>query len=91
VMGQHKPVPVTELAPQVLTALKAMKPGEISKVIQLGQAYTIVRLQVHAPAGKTPFIGVRKDLEKELHEKKKNDLRAGFDKKLRASATVETM
>ncbi|MFZ0394132.1 MAG: peptidylprolyl isomerase [Terracidiphilus sp.] len=91
VMGQHRPVAVNQLAPPVLAALKAMKPGDISPVLQLGQAYTIVRLQVHAATGKTPFIQVRKDLEKELHDRKKNELRSALDHKLRASATVETM
>ena len=54
-MGQHKPVPVDQLTPQVLTALRAMKPGDVSDVIQIEQAYTIVRLNEHTPAGKTKF------------------------------------
>ena len=50
-MGQHKPVPVDQLAPQVVKALLAMHPGDVSDVIQIEQAYTIVRLQEHTPAG----------------------------------------
>ncbi len=65
-MGQHKPVPVNELAPQVVKALRAMKPGDVSDVIQIEQAYTIVRLQAHTPAGKTKFEEVKAQLEKEL-------------------------
>lgn len=90
-MGQHKPVPVDQLAPPVLAALKNMKPGDITGAIQLDQAYTIVRLEVHTAAGKTPFLEVRTQLLKELHEKKKNDLRAAFDRKLRTGATVQEM
>ncbi|HWE87283.1 MAG TPA: peptidyl-prolyl cis-trans isomerase [Terracidiphilus sp.] len=91
VLGQHKPVPVDQLAPPVLAALKTMKPGQITNLIQLDQAFTIVRLNQHAPTGKTPFLQVRTQLQKELHEKKRNQLRAVFDASLRQTATVQEM
>ena len=91
VLGQHKPVPVDQLAPPVVAALQHMKPGEMTGVIQLGQAYTIVRLNQHTPAGRTPFLQVKTQLQKELHEKKRNDLRKALDAKLRRTATVEEM
>lgn len=91
VLGQHKPVPVDQLAPQVVAALKHMKPGEMTGVIQLGQAYTIVRLNQHTPAGRTPFLQVKTQLQKELHEKKRNELRSALDARLRRTATVEEM
>jgi parvulin-like peptidyl-prolyl isomerase len=90
-MGQHKPVPVDQLAPQVIKALASMKPGDLSDLIQMDQAYTIVHLNVHTPAGKAKFDDVKVPLEKELHEKKKNDLRADLDKKLRQSVKVEIL
>jgi parvulin-like peptidyl-prolyl isomerase len=91
VMGQHKPVPLDQLAPQVVAALKPMKPGNISGVIQIDAACTIIRLNQHTPAGKTPFLQVKAQLQKELHEKKRNQLRSAFDQKLRATAKVEEM
>jgi peptidyl-prolyl cis-trans isomerase SurA len=91
VMGQHKPVPVDQLAPPVLAALRVMKPGAISGIIPLDQAYTIVHYQQHTPAGKTPFLQVRAQLQKELHESKRNQLRIALDKKLRQNAHVEEM
>jgi hypothetical protein len=57
----------------------------------MDQAYTIVHLNVHTPAGKAKFEEVKAQLEKELHEKKKNDLRADLDKKLRQSTKVEIL
>jgi peptidyl-prolyl cis-trans isomerase SurA len=90
-MGQHKPVPVDQLAPQVIKALAAMKPGEVSDVIQIEQAYTIVHLQVHTPAGKARFDEVRAQIKKELQQNKKNQLRSALDKKLRGSAKVEEL
>jgi hypothetical protein len=90
-MGQHKPVPSDQLAPQVLKAFQAMKPGQISDVIQIEQAFTIVRLQVHTPAGKTPFEEVKAELAKELQQNKTNQLRAALDKKLRQNAKIEEL
>jgi parvulin-like peptidyl-prolyl isomerase len=90
-MGQHKPVPIDQLAPQVAKVLQAMHSGDVSDVIQIEQAYTIVRLQEHAPAGETKFEDVRAQLEKELQQNKREQLRAALDKKLRQGATVEVL
>ena len=90
-MGQHKPVPIDQLAPQVVKALLAMHLGDVSDVIQIEQAYTIVRLQEHTPAGKAKFESVQPQLEKELQQTKKNQLRAALDKKLRQNAKIEEL
>lgn len=89
VMGQHKPVPVNELAPPVLQQLRAMQVGQVSGLIQLDQAYTIVRLSEHAPAGRAPFVQVRAQLMQQMQQTKRNQLRAALDTKLRESAKVE--
>jgi peptidyl-prolyl cis-trans isomerase SurA len=91
VLGQHKPLPAEQLAPPVLKAFKTMKPGDVTDLIQLDQAYTIVRLNQHTPAGKTPFTEVRAQLQKELQESKRNQLRVALDKRLSQGATVEAM
>lgn len=88
-MGQHRPVPVDQLAPQVVKALQAMHAGEISDVIQIEQAYTIVRLQEHTPPGKTKFEDAQAELQKELQQNKRNQLRAALDKALRQNAKIE--
>jgi parvulin-like peptidyl-prolyl isomerase len=87
--GQHKPMPVDQLAPQALTALKAMKPGDVSDLLQVGQIYTILRLNAHTPAGKQKFEEMQAQLRKELKQTKTNQLRAALDKKLRENAKVE--
>lgn len=91
VMGQHKPVPASELAPQVVKALKAMHPGEVSEAIQIDQAYTIVRLQEHSPEGQTSFEQVKAQLGKELQQARREQLRVALDQKLRQNAKVEEM
>jgi parvulin-like peptidyl-prolyl isomerase len=90
-MGQHKPVPVSELAPQVLQVLRAMKAGDVSDLIQMEQAYTIVRLNEHTPAGKAKFDDVKGLLQKDLEKKKTNQIRAALDKKLRLNAKIEVL
>ena len=90
-MGQHKPVSIDQLDPQVVKALAAMKSGEVSDVIQIEQAYTIVRLQLHTPAGKAKFEEVKTSLEKELRLTKTNRIRAELDKKLRQNARIEEL
>lgn len=90
-MGQHKPVPVDQLAPQVVKAMLAMKPGDVSNVLQVEQIYTIVRLGAHTSAGVTKFEEVKIQLEKELSEKKKNQIRADLDRTLRQNAKIEEL
>ena len=88
-MGFHKPVDRAKLPPVVVQALAAMQPGQVSGLIQVEQAYTIVRLVKHIPAGKAKFEDVKASLQKELQQKKTNDLRASFDKQLHQGAKVE--
>lgn len=91
VMGQHKPVAANELPPVVVKTLSTMKPDEVSDVIQVEQAYTIVRLQEHKPAGKATFEGVKSQLQTELQQKKRNQLRSKLDTQLRQNAKIEEM
>jgi parvulin-like peptidyl-prolyl isomerase len=79
-MGQHKPMPVDQIAPPVLKAVRAMKPGDVSDLIQLEQAYTIMRLGEHTPAGEARFEDVKAQLQKELEQSKTNQIRAALDK-----------
>ena len=90
-MGQHKPMPVDEMAPQVVKALQAMHTNDMSDLIQVEQAYTIVRLQTHSPAGQAKFEDVKAQLQKELQETKRNQLRAALDQKLRQNAKVQEL
>jgi len=90
-MGQHKPVPADKLSPEVVKALLSMKVGDVSGLIQIEQAFTIVHLQQHTPAGKDKFEVVKAQLQKELEKSKNNQVRADLDKKLRQSAKIEEL
>ena len=90
-MGQHKPVAADELPPQVAKTLAALQPGQISDLIQVDQAWAIVRLQERKPAGKAKFEEVKDKIEKDLQDAKRNQLRAALDKKLRETAKIDEM
>jgi parvulin-like peptidyl-prolyl isomerase len=90
-MGDHKFVERAKLDPAVVHALLALQPGQITGVIQIEQAFTIVRLNGHTPAGKSKFEDVKVDLRKELEAKKTNRLRAALDQSLRRKATIEVL
>jgi peptidyl-prolyl cis-trans isomerase SurA len=90
-MGDHKAIPRTQVAPQVLQALLAMKPGDVSGVLQVAQVYTIIRLNKHIPASKVKFEDVKAQLKTELTKQKTNQVRAALDKKLRQNAKIEVL
>jgi parvulin-like peptidyl-prolyl isomerase len=90
-MGDHKFVDRAKIAPNVVQALLAMQPGQVSDIIQIEQAYTIVRLNKHVLAGKMTFAQIKDKLEKELEAKKTEDFRAALDRKLRRTAKVELL
>ena len=90
-MGDHKAVDKDKLPPQVVKALQAMRPGQVSDVIQIDQAYTIIRLNAHTPAGKQSFEKVKAGLRTDLQKSKYEQLRVALDKRLRSSAKVEVL
>ena len=88
-MGDHKTAPADKLPPQVLQVLQKMQVGQVSGLIQIENAYTIIRLNAHSPAGKTSFDTVKAQLQVDLQKQKYEQLRVGLDKKLRSTAKVE--
>ena len=90
-MGDHKAVPRTKMAPQLVQLLLAMKPGQVTDVLQVEQIYTIVRLIKYVPAGKMKFEDVKGQLKTELEKKKLNEVRSALNKKLRQTAKVEVL
>jgi parvulin-like peptidyl-prolyl isomerase len=90
-MGDHKAVGKDKLPPQVVKAFLTMKPGQVSDLIQIEQAYTIVRLTSHNPAEKQSFDQVKTGLQTEMQKTKYEQLRSSLDKRLRANAKVEIL
>jgi parvulin-like peptidyl-prolyl isomerase len=88
-MGEHKITPADKLPPQVVKALRGAKPGYVSGLIQVENAYTIVRASAYTPARKQPFSEVKASLKDELQKAKYERLRSGLAKQLRAKAKIE--
>jgi peptidyl-prolyl cis-trans isomerase SurA len=90
-MGDHKSVEKDKLPPQVVKAFLDMKPGQVSELLQIEPAYTIVRLSSHNPAKKLNFDSVKAALRTDMQKAKYEKLRSGLDQKLRAAAKVEVL
>jgi hypothetical protein len=90
-MGNHKSVDRAKLPPQIVQALLTLKAGEVSDLVTVDQAFTILRLNEHIPAGKAKFADVKDSLQKELQKQKLEETRASLDKRLRKTAKVEEL
>ena len=90
-LGDHKAVPGDKLPPQVVKTLQGMQSGQITGIIQIESAYTIIRLNAHTPAREKPLAEVKSELKTELQRSKYEKLRSGLAKQLRAKAKVEVV
>jgi parvulin-like peptidyl-prolyl isomerase len=90
-MGDHKAVEISKLPPEVVKAAQAMQPGQVSELLQLGNFYTLFRLNGRIPAGKFTFDQVKDRLRQEMQKEKYERLRVGLDKKLRLNAKVQEL
>jgi parvulin-like peptidyl-prolyl isomerase len=88
-MGDHKVIGRDKLPPQIVKAFAAMQPGQVSGLIQIESAYTIVRLNAHTAAKKKSLEEVKSDLKTELQKSKYEKLRSGLAKQLRAKAKID--
>lgn len=90
-MGEHKSVLASDMPPQVVKVLQGMKTGQVSGLVAVDEAYTIVRLNAHSPAGREPFAKAKVKLKDELTKRKREQLRSALSAKLRSTATVELL
>ena len=92
IMGDHRSVERAKLPPQVLQAVLKMQPGQVSDLVDIGNnAYTILRLNAHTPAGEKKFEEVKDSLREQLKKQKSEELRSALDKRLRTKAKVEEL
>jgi peptidyl-prolyl cis-trans isomerase SurA len=88
-MGDHGLVAVAKLPPEILAVVRKMQPGQVSGIIQVGQVFTMVRLNKHVPAGMRKFADVRDALRQQLRREKAERLRAALNLRLRKTAKIE--
>jgi len=90
-MGARKAVQKESLPPEVVKVLAGLKPGQMSELIQLGNAYTIIRLSSHTAAGKTSFLAAKAELMSNLHKEKYERLRVELDRRLHQNAKIQLL
>jgi len=90
-MGDHRTVVGTDVPPEVAKVARKMKVGEVSPLIQLGNAFTIIRLNGYVASGKSPFYEVKAKLTKQLQQQKQERLRAALDQKLHQNAKIQEL
>ena len=90
-MGNHKTVDATELPPEIAKAVSSLRPGQISGLIAVDGAYTIVRLNAHTPARTQKFDEVYNAVRAAMRHHKQDALRRDLDAKLRKTAKIEEL
>lgn len=90
-MGDHKAQEASALPPPIVEAASKMKPGDVSGLMQLGNYYTIFRLESRTPAGRTPFAEVQAKLQSDMQKKNTERLRSALAQKLSKNAKIETL
>jgi parvulin-like peptidyl-prolyl isomerase len=88
-MGDHQLVEAAKLPSQILAAVRKMKPGQVSGIIQVERVFTIVRLNKHVPAGMRTFADARDALRQQLQRQSVERLRAELNRRLRKGARIE--
>ncbi len=90
-MGDRHVLKAEALPPEVVKVAQKMKVGEVSGLIPLGTAWTIIRVNAHTPAGKAKFADVKTRLMTDLQKQKYEQLRVGLDKRLQKNAQIQPM
>ena len=90
-MGDRKVVKSGNLPPEVVTVAEKMKPGEVSGLIPLGTAWTIIRVNAHTPPGKATFDAAKAELMADMQKRKYEQLRVGLDKRLHLNAQIQEL
>ena len=90
-MGDRKVVKSGNLPPEVVKVAEKMKPGEVSGLIPLGTAWTIIRVNAHTPPGKATFDAAKAELMTDMQKRKYEQLRVGLDKRLHQNAQIQEL
>jgi parvulin-like peptidyl-prolyl isomerase len=90
-MGSHNTLPASDLPPAILQVASKLQPGQISGLVQVDGAYTIVRLNAHTPARTQKFGEIDNALRAQMQWKKSEKLRQDLDARLRKGAKIEVV
>ena len=88
-MGDHHPLPAAQLPAEILQSASKLQAGQISGVIEVDRAFTIIRLNSRTAARTKEFGEVCDALRLEMEHKKSEQLRHELDARLRKNANIE--
>jgi peptidyl-prolyl cis-trans isomerase SurA len=78
-----------KLNEQLTKAAFALKPGEVSEVIEVGEAYYLLLVEAKKPGTVRPMKEVRDEIEKRLTQQERQRLRQEWLQKLRKKAFIK--
>jgi parvulin-like peptidyl-prolyl isomerase len=90
-MGDHKWLHRGRMPEAVEKVVFTMKPGAVSEIIDAGDSFCIARVNGREDSHLVTFKEVKPRLKADLEKQKKDELRAAFDKRLRAHAKIEEL
>lgn len=90
-MGDHKWLHRGRMPEAVERIAFAMKPGEVSGIIDAGDSFCIARINGREDSHLIGFNEVKSQLKQDLEKQKKDELRAAFDQRLRKTAKIEEL
>ncbi|MGA6985431.1 MAG: peptidylprolyl isomerase [Terriglobales bacterium] len=91
-MGDHKAADRAKLPAVIVKAALAMQPGQVSDIIEFDtNAYSILRLNAHIPAGMQTFAAVKDAIREQLKKEKTEQLRSTLARKLSKNAKIEKL
>lgn len=90
-MGDHRAVKVQDMPAAVLAVVAKLQPGQVSDLIHVDGAYTVVRVNVHSLVRLQKFEEVETTLKAQLQQVKEEKLRHDLDARLRKSAKIEEL
>jgi peptidyl-prolyl cis-trans isomerase SurA len=89
-MGDHKAADRSKLPPQIVKALLAMQPGQVSSLIEFDASdYALLRLTAHQAAGLENFEAIKDTLLDRLTKQKNEQLRSALATRLSRNAKIE--
>jgi parvulin-like peptidyl-prolyl isomerase len=87
--GEVPPIRKNGGQPKLEEEAFALRPGELSGVIQVGDKFVILRCEEYTKPAAVPFASVRNDIYEDLHEKKLQVAMGDRFENLQEAATVD--
>jgi parvulin-like peptidyl-prolyl isomerase len=87
--GLIGPVNARDLNPAAKAVLDALKPGDVSPIIQLPRGYQLLKLEARETAEQQPFVKVRERIEVAIRNERLGGEMAKLRARLRSEAVIE--